>query len=103
MRAVTGTGTVERGPVAAETIAQEARHPPDSRNADAGEIVDSPVGKTLLQQFDNVPAIHQGLEFCRGTQIAQEVAAFLGGLQADDCAKQCLFVASLLDVAVLAV
>ena len=60
--AFAGPGPVEGYPVAAETIGQEACYAADRRDADAGPVVNAAVGETLLQEFDDPPAVHERLE-----------------------------------------
>jgi hypothetical protein len=42
------------------------------------------VGQALLQVLDHLPAIHERLEFGRGTQILEETATLVDRLEATD-------------------
>mgnify|MGYP001547517999 CR=1 FL=1 len=75
-------GTFDRGLVAAETVGEETGNAPDGRYTDPCEIVNFPVGQALLQVLDDLPAIHEGLELRRGTQILEETATFVDRLEA---------------------
>jgi hypothetical protein len=76
--------THERDLVTTEAIGQEARDPPHGRDTDTGNVMDLAIGKTLLEEFDYVPTIDERLELRRGAQIAQEIAAFVNGIQTDN-------------------
>lgn len=89
-------GTFDRGLVAAETVREETGNAPDGRYADPGEVVNFSVGQALLQVFDDLPAIHEGLEFRGSAQILQESSTLVDGLEAADSSAERVFGACLL-------
>ena len=68
--------------------AAPARDATDGCHADPGQIMNLAIRESLLQQLDHLPPIDQGLELGRGTQVTEEIAAFLDGLETDDCTKE---------------
>ena len=81
-------GTFDRGLVSAETVGEKTGDAPDGRNADTREAVYFPVGQALLQEFDDLPTIHERLQLCRSAQILEEIAAFVDGLEAAESSAQ---------------
>src|SRR5690242_14223157 len=74
--------------VAAVAVGQVAGDPADSRDADAGLLVDLAVGHALLEQGDDGPAVREGLQLRRRAQVAKERPAFLDAAQGQDGAEQ---------------
>ena len=89
-------GTFDRGLVAAETVGEETGNAPDGRYTDPCEVVNFSVGESLLQILDDLPAIHERLEFCRGAQILEESATLVDRLEATDSIAKRVFGARLL-------
>src|SRR5690606_14268789 len=79
---------LEGQPVATEALGQVTRDAPDGRHAHAGELVDAPVRKLLLEQFDDLPAVGQRLELGWRTQVLEKLATFLDVPQAHDGPEQ---------------
>ena len=96
-------GTFDRGLVAAETVGEETGNAPDGRYTDPGEIMNFSVGQALLQVLDHLPAIHERLEFGRGTQILEETATLVDRLEATDRIAERVFGACLLASCIVAV
>ena len=67
-----GGGPVDGGAIAAEAFIEKPRDATDRRDADAREVVNTPIRQVFLQQFDDVPAIDQRLQFRRSTQILEK-------------------------------
>src|ERR1700722_14501353 len=69
--------TLRRQGVAAIALGQVARHAADGGDADAGLAMNLAIGQAAPQALDHGPAVRHRLQFGRGTQVAQEGAAFL--------------------------
>ena len=81
-------GAIDGCGIAAETISQKTGNPANRGDADAGEIVNSPVGQAFLQELDCLPAIYQRLQFGWRTQVAEKISAFRRVFHADNCCEQ---------------
>jgi len=86
------------GAVTAEAIGEKARNSTDSGHTDPGEVVDLAIGQALLQVFDNLPAVHEGLEFGWGAQVLKEISALIDAIKADDGIEQGALGAGLLAI-----
>jgi hypothetical protein len=84
---------LDGGFVAAKPVTQESRNPADRGDADAGHVMNAPIGDILLKQANNLPAIDQRLQFGRRAQVFEKVSAFGGILQADHRIEEGVFVA----------
>ena len=91
-----GVNAVDGRAITAKSIGQATRHPPDCRYADASEVMNSAVWEPLFKVFNDLPAIHECLELCRGAQILEKITALSNAPEADDGFKQGVFCACLL-------
>ena len=73
-----GMESVQSNLVAAEAVAQEARNAANRRDANARQVVDPAIGQVLLQQFHDLPAINERLQFRRCAQVFQEISTLVG-------------------------
>lgn len=71
----------EGGFVAAEAIGETACDPADGGDAHPGQIVDSAIGKVLLQQLDDLPPVDECLQLRGRTQILEEISALVNVIQ----------------------
>ena len=74
-------GAVDGSLVATESVCEKTGNAPYGGHADASEVVNLSVGQPLLQIFDDLPAIYERLQFCRRTEILEEVPAFIDGFE----------------------
>ena len=94
---------IQGGLVATEPIGQETGHAANGCHAHARQVVDATVGQALLQKFNHMPAIDEGLQFRGCAQVSKEIATFGDCLERNDGAKQRVFVTCLLALAVVAI
>lgn len=97
------TAAIEGGRVAAESVSQESRYPTDRGDTDASHIVDTAIGKVLLQQAHDLPAIDQCLQFSWRTQVFEKVTTFVRVLQAGHRSEKGIFVAFALTARVVSI
>lgn len=82
--------------VSTKPVAQESRDATDRGDADACQIVDTTIGKILLQKADDLPAIDQCLQLRWCAQVFEKATTFGRILQASHSFKKCIFIAGFL-------
>ena len=87
---------LECGCVTAKAVAHKARNPANRGDADPGHVVNPAIGEILLQKTDDSPAIDQGLQLGRRTQVLEKITTFTEILQADDRPEERVFIIFLL-------
>ena len=80
--------TFDCGLVTAIAVCQKPRYAANGRYTHACQLVDLTVGQALLQVFNDLPTIDECLELGRSAKVLEEVAAFNGRLEADDCLEK---------------
>lgn len=85
--AVHASGAIDCRAIAAESVGQIPGDTAYRGHADTGDIVNLAVRKTLLEQFDHLPAIDERLEFSWGAQVTKVGTALRDRPQAGYGAK----------------
>src|SRR5690606_36877072 len=83
-----GGEALERRPIAAVAVAEEACDAADRRDGHAGELVDLPIGQPFLEVRDDRPAVDEGLELRGRAEVVEELAALGLGLEAQNRAEK---------------
>ena len=90
-----GMLTVHCSLVATEAVGKKTGDATNGGNADAGQVVNFPVGEAFFEVVDDLPAVNQRLQFRGRAQIFKKGTAFLGGIEAVDGLVKRRFVALL--------
>jgi hypothetical protein len=91
-------GSAYCGLITARAIDQAASNPTDRRNANASKVVNFSIGQIFLEILNDLPAVNQRLELCRGAKIFKKTTYFLGISHCGECPDEGRFGTFLLTV-----